>query len=330
MRQTRCRSGYTLLEVVLALAIATMLLSALYVALNVQLRSAQSGRDTVEHATLTRVLFHRFDADIASSINLADPARFRIAAATAAAAANAQSSSSGTSAASSSGTNSSTTSGTNSGTTSGATTTTVSNSALASTNFLSATMSTPGSTTSTSTINGTNSALTTSTDAVVVPMGVVGDNSTLTLYMSRVPKEVWPTQNSDNVQLVSDLRRVTYWMASGGGLARQEVKVVTSADAAPGQTPVGGDEKQHVISPEVHTLQFTYFDGSNWKDSWDATTVGADGLTPIGPPRAIAIELDVAKPVAGKKEPVLVHYRHVIPIVPGNGVTPQGDGTTTP
>src|SRR5437763_17094066 len=71
------RGGYTLLEVLLALSIAVLLLGALYVALSVQVRHAQAGRDVIEEATLARNLLTRIGNDVSAAVNLADPARFR-------------------------------------------------------------------------------------------------------------------------------------------------------------------------------------------------------------------------------------------------------------
>src|SRR6516162_11617055 len=77
-----CRQGrpaYTLLEVLLASAIAVMLLAGLYVAVDVQIGHAQSGREVVEQAALSRTLMKRMSTDINSAIALSDPARWRMA-----------------------------------------------------------------------------------------------------------------------------------------------------------------------------------------------------------------------------------------------------------
>lgn len=71
------RSGYTLLEILLALSIAVLLLAALYVSVDMQLRLAQAGRNRVEESTLTRSIFARMDDDASCVIGLADTARFR-------------------------------------------------------------------------------------------------------------------------------------------------------------------------------------------------------------------------------------------------------------
>jgi prepilin-type N-terminal cleavage/methylation domain-containing protein len=286
VRQTPARRGYTLLEVILALAIAVLLLGALYGALQLQLRHAQAGRDTVEHSTLARVLFNRLDMDVADGINLVDPSRFRLQA-------NNQSASG---------------SGSGSG---GNSTNNTTNANSSST--------TPGST-------GT-------TNSIILPMGVQGDSEHLVLYLSKVPREIYGRTPTEGGQLTSDLRRVTYWLAGGKGLARQEVQLITSQDADPSNLPMGSDEDKAVFAPEVRNLQFSYFDGNNWQDSWDATTLGADGVTPIGPPRAIAIDIDIARSLTLRRdEEKLVHYRHVVAIPSANGATqqPQQGGGTSP
>jgi len=57
--------------------------------------------------------------------------------------------------------------------------------------------------------------------------------------------------------------------------------------------------------------------------------MGPDGLTPIGSPRAIAIQIEIASPGPGGREQIR-SYRHVVAIPTANGSTQQpnnGDGT---
>jgi prepilin-type N-terminal cleavage/methylation domain-containing protein len=287
--QTPSRRGYTLLEVILTMIIAVLLLGALYGALQLQLRHAQAGRDTVEHSTLARVLFNRIDIDVGGGINLADPSRFRL---------QANNQSAGGSASGSGSTNSNTT---NNSTTGGS--------------------------------GGSGSGSSAATNSIILPMGVQGDSERLTLYLSKVPREIYGRKPTDAGQVTSDLRRVTYWLAAGKGLAHQEVLVITSQDADPSNLPMGSDEEKAVFAPEVRNVHFSYFDGTNWQDSWDATTLGSDGVTPIGPPRAIAIDIDIARTwTLRRDEEKLVHYRHVVAIPSANGATqqPQQGGGTSP
>jgi hypothetical protein len=147
-----------------------------------------------------------------------------------------------------------------------------------------------------------------------------------------VTREVLGLNPNDAAPVVGDIRRITYWLTEGG-LARQELKIITSDDVANLMPPGLPDEGQYVIAEEVRGVKFEYFDGTDWQDSWDGTTPGADNVTPIGPPRAIRITVGLVKPGAGPDAPVRTHV-HVVAIPTANGTTPQstttGGGTTTP
>src|SRR6266540_1778072 len=71
------RAAFTLLELVLALGIGLLILYALYLAISVQLRFAESGRAAVEQATLARSLTARIASDIAPSVGTPEPGRYR-------------------------------------------------------------------------------------------------------------------------------------------------------------------------------------------------------------------------------------------------------------
>src|SRR4051794_3207715 len=75
MRQRR--SAYTLLEVILSLAIAVMVLAAVYSVIGYQLQHAQAGREAIERATLARAIFNRMGRDVTAAIAQNDPGRFR-------------------------------------------------------------------------------------------------------------------------------------------------------------------------------------------------------------------------------------------------------------
>jgi hypothetical protein len=124
------------------------------------------------------------------------------------------------------------------------------------------------------------------------------------------------------VPVVGDLRRVSYWMAdASNGLARQEVKVETAQNIATMPPNVSDDGTGTIkYTPEVRNINFSYYDGSNWQDTWDSTTLGADGITPIGPPRAVAVTIEVAQPGPDGGERVK-SYRHVVFIPSANGAT---------
>ena len=166
---------------------------------------------------------------------------------------------------------------------------------------------------------------------------VQGDTNWIMLYISRVPRELNPIPGADTdaQPSLSDLRRVSYWLAGGStpiGLARQEVTMVTSDQAMADVPPSIPDEASMVIAEEVKSLTFSYWDGTTWQDSWDGTAPGADGSTPVGPPVAIAVTLGIATPgpdgLTNANQPLKLH-RHVVFLATANG-TPATSSTTTP
>ncbi|MGC3967659.1 MAG: prepilin-type N-terminal cleavage/methylation domain-containing protein [Pirellulales bacterium] len=62
------RRGYTLLEVLLVLAITTVLVAAIGSAINIYLRSVEAGRAEVEQAQLARALLRRIADDLRSAV----------------------------------------------------------------------------------------------------------------------------------------------------------------------------------------------------------------------------------------------------------------------
>jgi len=75
MRRTRRadRRGYTLLEVLIASAIAVLLLSALYFAFDLTIRSADTGRALVGESDLNRAVINRMAIDLSSPLGVLPP-----------------------------------------------------------------------------------------------------------------------------------------------------------------------------------------------------------------------------------------------------------------
>lgn len=283
------RPGFTLLEVLLASAISVLLLSALYVAMDLQLKLAQAGRESVDQATLVRSLLKRMTHDISSGLGPIAPV-------------HASPSGSATGAA-------------------GASTTGAAGASAAS---------------------SATAAPATSTNVVQsLGIGVQGDNQTLTLYVSRLPPldDTAFDPSSPNGQQqtgFSDQRRITYWLssASDGGLARQEVLRVTADDETTQLPPNVSDEASLVIAPEVVQLQFRYFDGTDWQDTWDGSQPGPDGVTPMGPPRAIEITLGIRQPgpdgqTNAADNTNVKQYVHYVAIEAANAINPPPTTTAT-
>ncbi len=309
------RGGFTLLEVVLATGIAVMLLGGLYVAVDMQLRLAQESRDIVQESTLSRALFDRMDNDASLAVDLCDPARYRLGASNTGSSMAGATADTGASSAPS-------TSGGATGTSSSATGTT--GAAASSTGSGSAS----SSTSSTSSDGGAT--------PVILPLGVVGDSQTLHLFISRLPREALAGLNDPTATppVVGDLRRVSYWLAGGdgspAGLARQEIPLATSDDALQNLPPGVDNENTYVLADEVRSLNFQYFDGTDWQDSWDSTALGADGMTPIGSPRAIAVTIGIAPTGTAPTDDAsnLKTYRHVLLIPSANGTTAMSQNAT--
>jgi hypothetical protein len=153
-------------------------------------------------------------------------------------------------------------------------------------------------------------------------MGVMGNSSELHLFVGKYPSDVW-NSTTDQPPATSDLRRITYWQSNG--LCRQEIKVVTSADAQNISVPSDNTE-QYLLAPEVHSLEFSYYDGTNWQDTWDSTMLGPDSTTPVGSPRAIAITIGVPLPGQKGDQPKLKYHRQVVVITGANGTTYTSNG----
>lgn len=322
MMRRRKRSAYTLLEIILALSIAILLLAALYGAVGYQLRQAQAGRDATAQTTLSRSILARVENDVNSSLSLCDSGRFRNQQKSVEAklAREAKAAASGQA-----GGQSTTTQTTTTQTTTTQTTTTQGTSGQSSSGTESdvAAAETPDEV-GMAGFNG----------PVVLPFGVVGNANMMTLYVSRVPGEAY--QN----QLVSDIRRISYWLGDGGqGLCRQEIRVATANEAlADPFSPPPGEITNYLLAPEIKSLEFRYFDGASWVEEWDSRTLGGDKKTmsdgseigtPVGSPRAIEVRIGVL-PAGGQEGDELKYYRHVIFIKTANGVTQATDPGTTP
>ncbi len=295
---------------ILALSISLLLLGALYVALQILMSSTDTGRSLVTEANVSRGVFNKITSDINSNLTPLDP-RFNNAInlpdgtntpiGAAAAAANS----------SSSGTTSSGTSGTTSGSGSGSGT---------------------GGGSSSGTGGGSGSSSGSSNTTPPAPAGtpvtfnlmVQGDSSCLTLYLVTVPRApldaLKATAAADGTDMplpVADLRRISYCLIDGKGLARQEIKMVTDVNSVATLPPSlsTDDPGTTIVGEGVTSVQFQYWDGMEWQDSWDGTMLSSiDMVTPQGPPMAIAVTITMKRPGnMGDRT-----YKHVVAIPTAN------------
>jgi len=255
---SRKRSAFTLIEVILASAIALVLMAGLYVAMDVELSRTQAGRELVERSTLVRAVLNKVTGDLEASLTQisqktnVDPLLGEIL--------------------------------------------TPELQAL-------------------SQVVGTN---------VAFQSGVVGGSASITIYMTKVPEAV--NQMSDDpteINTTTDLRKVTYYV-SGTGLVREESLWLTAESS---DSLMGGDETEpFVIAPEVTNLAFRYWDGASWLESWDGSQPGPDGMTPLGPPRAIELTMSIVIPgdrVNGEFPTKTIRHVIAVPAAAGPAIAGQ-------
>jgi prepilin-type N-terminal cleavage/methylation domain-containing protein len=299
------RSGFTLLEVLLASMIAVLLFGGLYVAMDVELRQANEGREAIERSTVSRAIINRIAMDLAPSLT---PPR-----------------------ASPQPTGASSTS------TSTSTTGATSSSSAASGSAASSASSSSSSTTA----NNSPPTSVSSTPSTPIPLagGVIGYTDSIIIFTSRVPDPNYVPANSTD-PVPSDIRRISYWLGStNGGLCRQEIPWFSNdtfqmANSITYET--GKTDDDYMIAPEVDSLQFEFFDintvptGSDgdWASQWDGTQPGPDGVTPYGPPTAIRITFSL-KLTDGNGKTETKMYQHVIPLLTANGPNTAASGTAT-
>lgn len=261
------RSGFTLLEVVLATSIAVLLMSGFYLAIQMNLDLMQSGRDAVDEGSLVRGLLHQLEADLAPALAPIAPP--------------------------------------------------------------------PSSPSATPDANGaaaTPMSTTTASPTAAFSIGVKGEGTLLSVYVTQLSRAtIAPESTADDgtTSPVSDIRRITYYLDGERGLVRQEARLVT-ADNPEDPAASEVESASAILAEEVTNLEFRYFDGTSWVESWDGAALGEDGKTPLGPPRAVEVTVSIRPPGNGDAK----SYRHVIafhaaPGAPAAATTPS-TGTTTP
>ncbi|VTR91833.1 : T2SJ [Gemmata massiliana] len=309
------RAGFTLLEILLATVLATLLLAALYAMMSVTLRQTQSSRDASELEDLSRGIFNKMTVDLNGTLAPLPPR------------------SGGNPLASTTSGSTGTSTGT-SGTTTPSATTGSSGSAAQS----ASTTSTPATGTA------TGGAATTSTDTETdnpnpgaadfsFQGGVAGSEKQMVVFSGRVP-EVFGRFGNPGEQIRADQRQIIYWVGPSGGLYRQERPWVTADGVRNSLDPDPEAPDAVLIAEEVSDVTFEYTDGTSWATDWDGTVPGPDGVTPLGPPRAIRVTLVLKVSTGKSNETVEKSLTQVIAVrsAPGTNtpplVTPPVDGAT--
>jgi prepilin-type N-terminal cleavage/methylation domain-containing protein len=304
--RTAARRGFTLIEVMLASILAAFVLAAVYMLMNVTVTQTMVSRDAVDVEDLSRGLFGKMGADLGGTLAPLPPKSGGNNAAS-----GGGSSSSGTSA---SGTGSSTpSSGTTPTPASGSGSTGATAAAPTSTDASAAgTAATDPSATDNSTAAAADYAF---------QGGVIGDEKKLIIFAGRVPEAFG--RYGEPGQVRSDQRQIIYWLgkSGAGGLYRRERPWVTADEV---RTAADDDETatdSTLLAEEVTDLQFEYSDGTTWASTWDGTTPGPDGVTPLGPPRAVRVTLTLSVPMS-RGEPLTKQITQVIAVRSAPGTYP--------
>lgn len=162
--------------------------------------------------------------------------------------------------------------------------------------------------------------------------GLIGMSNELTIFMTKTTStsDLLASINGDlppGIPVASDIRRISYWLGSNGGLCRQEIPWFTSDQFYTMETYVyedGKSDQDYLIASEVTNVLFEYYnndtqqDNSGWQEFWDGTQPGPDGVTPMGPPSAVRVTLTLKIKDAHGKDSTK-DYQQVIPIITANG-----------
>lgn len=136
-------------------------------------------------------------------------------------------------------------------------------------------------------------------EVVIVSRGVRGDAATLEIDGSRAQRELAFVMTQDGVVAggrTSDLRTMMYLVAGPnqvadplgrGGLVRREGDRYAIESAELQGQNANASFQTALLAPEIIGLQFRYFDGVNWQTMWDSTASGRL-------PRAVEVQLQFA------------------------------------
>ena len=293
-RRVRAPRGFTLVEVLLSLALMLLVMIVAYAGMVVLRNVTVAGRDEAEQAQLVRAIERMMAADI-RCVLFREPEPV---------AAESEESSAGSA---------STDTGGDAAADSDESATAPSPEAAGE--------SSDAASGSESTSTATGSATSTPSDAYASQTaGLFGTATTLVLQVNKPRRASISVINPLNNNLmsagpvsdVSDLRSISYFLAvaGGGGLqgavgntAAGGSAMFTTEQGAQGLARLDGDRLQitqadatgamdllaqqaEVLAPEVTQLQFRYFDGTAWLSQWDSAAAGAL-------PRAVEVTLSI-------------------------------------
>ncbi|MFO0825805.1 MAG: prepilin-type N-terminal cleavage/methylation domain-containing protein [Gemmataceae bacterium] len=283
------RSGFTLLELLLATVIGSMILGGLYVVMNMTVKQTQASREALDAEATSRAVFNKISLDLSSVLGPAPPK------------------SGGTPA---------------TGSTGGATT---SGSAMTGGTGTDTGASSPddtgddtgaGSDTATQNFPFQVGVLGTSTQLTIFGSRVPSILATPGLL----------NQQSSSAT-GSDLVRVDYWKGTGG-LCRQERPWVTADQTGNNFSFDLSNEASSLIADDVSDVLFEYFDGTSWVQTWEggSGTVPTPPLAvrvtlSFSPANAGGATRTVSQTMAVRTAPGSAVPELVDPVIPTNSGT---------
>lgn len=298
----RSRRALTLIEVLISLALSSLLLASVYSAITTYFHYSRAGQDEISKNQLARVLLQRIEQDLRSIVYRPDDGT-----------STADSSTTGSSTTGSSTTGGSTTGSGGGSTGGGSTGGGSSGSGSTSGGSASSGGSTSGSGTGTTGSSSSQTATDPAQAFASSASGLFGDTQTLVLHVSRPRLDMLATPSLNSPVMMSrtsDLKTVTYFVSGNGtgglqaaaaaqfavqnpngngrsqGLARMEGErlVLQTADKTGN---VGSLLAQtQMLAPEVSRIAFRYYDGSVWSMQWDSANYG-------GLPRAVEVNIEL-------------------------------------
>jgi hypothetical protein len=115
------------------------------------------------------------------------------------------------------------------------------------------------------------------------------------------------------------------------------MKIATADEALTGGPADAPDDPSFIFAEEIRSLEFRYWDGTTWQQTWDGTTPTGSASAPIGPPMAVEIKIGIIPPGLRRQssgmsldapEQTLKYYRHVVAIPTANGPTTPSTNST--
>ena len=297
------RSAFTLLELILSLALTAVIAGIIGSLVQLYLTNQQTGRDSVRQAQLARAVLNMIAEDVRTTV--------RYQAFDTSGLAQLLSSDSGSGGGGGSGGGASSGGGgAGAGAGGGAGSSSAASSGAASSG---AAPSSGGS--SSGGAGGSSSGSSESTTPAPLPPGIYGSSTSIEIDLSRLPRpdEYYPkmanTSTGSIGDMPSDVKTVGYYVQSPrtdgvldslGQLSQQAIGV----NAAVATTPNGGLVRRSVdravtqyayengqssqlqrtgdlIAPEVIALEFQYFDGTTWQTQWDGSQQGLPHVVKI-------------------------------------------------